>query len=73
MTMVLSSKESLTQALLYSLRRYKERRCEGPAMPITLGFDVFVVALVILVIVTIAFGVSNLATRFGDLASFLPA
>lgn len=30
-------------------------------------------ALALSVIVTIAFGVSNLATRFGDLASFLPA
>ena len=30
-------------------------------------------ALALSVIVTIAFGVSNLATRFGDLATFLPA
>ncbi|MFZ6005874.1 MAG: NADH-quinone oxidoreductase subunit N [Actinomycetota bacterium] len=30
-------------------------------------------ALTMSVVVTIAFGVSNLATRFGDLASFLPA
>ena len=30
-------------------------------------------ALTLSVIVTVAFGVSNLATRFGDLARFLPA
>src|SRR5688572_28007921 len=30
-------------------------------------------ALVLSVVVTIAFGVSNLATRLGDLATFLPA
>ena len=37
-------------------------------VPVSLG-----AALALSVVVTIAFGVSNLATRFGDLAAFLPA
>jgi NADH-quinone oxidoreductase subunit N len=37
-------------------------------IPVSLG-----AALALSVIVTVAFGVSNLATRFGDLAAFLPA
>ena len=37
-------------------------------VPFSLG-----AALALSVVFTIAFGVSNLATRFGDLATFLPA
>ncbi len=37
-------------------------------VPVSLG-----AALALSVTITVAFGVSNLATRFGDLASFLPA
>ncbi|MEO7429506.1 MAG: NADH-quinone oxidoreductase subunit N [Acidimicrobiales bacterium] len=45
---------------------------DGDRTPVRIPFSLRA-ALALSVIVTIAFGVSNLATRFGDLASFLPA
>jgi NADH-quinone oxidoreductase subunit N len=45
---------------------------DGDRTPIRVPFSLGA-ALALSVVVTIAFGVSNLATRFGDLASFLPA
>ena len=44
---------------------------DGDVAPVRVPFSLGA-ALAISVIVTIAFGVSNLATRFGDLAVFLP-
>ena len=44
---------------------------DGDHTPIRVPFSL-VAALTISVVVTIAFGVSNLATRFGDLALFVP-
>ena len=45
---------------------------DGDRTPVSVPFSLRA-ALALSVIVTIAFGVSNLATRFGDLATFLPA
>ena len=45
---------------------------DGDRTPIKVPFSLSA-ALAMTVVVTIAFGVSNLATRLGDLASFLPA
>jgi NADH-quinone oxidoreductase subunit N len=45
---------------------------DGDKAPIRIPFSL-AAALTLSVIATVAFGVSNLATRFGDLASFLPA
>jgi NADH-quinone oxidoreductase subunit N len=45
---------------------------DGDRTPIRVPFSLGA-ALALSVVVTVAFGVSNLATRFGDLASFLPA
>ena len=44
---------------------------DGDRTPVRVPFSL-AAALTISVVVTIAFGVSNLATRFGDLALFLP-
>ena len=44
---------------------------DGDRTPVHIPVSL-VAALTISVVVTIAFGVSNLATRFGDLALFLP-
>src|SRR3712207_763473 len=53
-------------------------RPRGPAMPFTLGFDVFVIVLVLLVIITIAMGVRTIpqgyaytVERFGRYARTL--
>jgi NADH-quinone oxidoreductase subunit N len=45
---------------------------DGDRTPVRIPFSLGA-ALTLSAVVTIAFGVSNLATRFGDLASFLPA
>jgi len=45
---------------------------DGDRTPVRIPFSLGA-ALALSVTITIAFGVSNLATRFGDLASFLPA
>jgi len=45
---------------------------DGDRTPVRIPFSLSA-ALALSIIVTLAFGVSNLATRFGDLASFLPA
>lgn len=45
---------------------------DGDRTPVRIPFSLGA-ALALSVVVTVAFGVSNLATRFGDLASFLPA
>jgi NADH-quinone oxidoreductase subunit N len=45
---------------------------DGDRTPIRVPFSL-AAALALSVVVTVAFGVSNLATRFGDLAAFLPA
>jgi NADH-quinone oxidoreductase subunit N len=45
---------------------------DGDRTPVRIPFSLGA-ALTLSVVVTVAFGVSNLATRFGDLASFLPA
>jgi NADH-quinone oxidoreductase subunit N len=45
---------------------------DGDRTPVRIPFSLGA-ALALSVVVTIAFGVSNLATRFGDLAAFLPA
>jgi NADH-quinone oxidoreductase subunit N len=44
---------------------------DGDRTPVRVPFSL-AAALTISVVVTIAFGVSNLATRFGDLALFAP-
>jgi NADH-quinone oxidoreductase subunit N len=45
---------------------------DGDRTPVRIPFSLGA-ALALSVVVTVAFGVSNLATRFGDLANFLPA
>jgi NADH-quinone oxidoreductase subunit N len=45
---------------------------DGDRTPVRIPFSL-AAALALSVVVTVAFGVSNLATRFGDLAAFLPA
>ncbi len=45
---------------------------DGDRTPVRIPFSI-AAALVLTLVVTIAFGVSNLATRFGDLAAFIPA
>ena len=45
---------------------------DGDRTPVRVPFSLSA-ALALSLVVTLAFGVSNLATRFGDLASFLPA
>ena len=45
---------------------------DGDRTPVRIPFSLGA-ALALSVIVTVAFGVSNLATRFGDLAAFIPA
>lgn len=45
---------------------------DGDRTPVRVPFSL-AAALALSVVVTIAFGVSNLATRFGDLARFIPA
>lgn len=45
---------------------------DGDRTPVRVPFSLGA-ALALSVTITVAFGVSNLATRFGDLASFLPA
>ncbi|MGQ0434295.1 MAG: NADH-quinone oxidoreductase subunit N [Microthrixaceae bacterium] len=45
---------------------------DGDRTPVRIPFSLSA-ALALSIVVTLAFGVSNLATRFGDLASFLPA
>jgi NADH-quinone oxidoreductase subunit N len=45
---------------------------DGDRTPVRVPFSL-AAALAISAVVTLAFGVSNLATRFGDLAAFLPA
>ena len=45
---------------------------DGDHTPVRVPFSL-AAALAISVVVTIAFGVSNLATRFGDLALFAPS
>ncbi|MEX2293534.1 MAG: NADH-quinone oxidoreductase subunit N [Acidimicrobiales bacterium] len=45
---------------------------DGDRTPIRVPFSL-TAALAMSVVITVAFGVSNLATRLGDLASFLPA
>ncbi len=45
---------------------------DGDRTPVRVPFSL-AAALALSVLVTIAFGVSNLATRFGDLARFIPA
>jgi NADH-quinone oxidoreductase subunit N len=45
---------------------------DGDRTPVRIPFSLGA-AVALSVVVTVAFGVSNLATRFGDLASFLPA
>jgi NADH-quinone oxidoreductase subunit N len=45
---------------------------DGDRTPVRVPFSLGA-ALALSVVVTVAFGVSNLATRFGDLAAFIPA
>ena len=45
---------------------------DGDRTPVRIPFSI-AAALALTLVVTVAFGVSNLATRFGDLAAFIPA
>ena len=45
---------------------------DGDRTPVRVPFSL-AAALTLSIIVTVVFGVSNVATRFGDLAAFLPA
>ena len=44
---------------------------DGDRTPVRIPFSL-AAALTLSLVVTVVFGVSNLATRFGDLAAFLP-